>query len=104
MARVYAYGHNHFAKDCGVQAGALAAQGNIEAGAYRDNAIAFPLAFKAAPVVVACFVSSSSAGEFGRCVCSVHSVTATGFTIRTFNGDSSNRNPGYAWTAVGELA
>lgn len=104
MARTYVYGHNHFSEDCGVQAGTLGTQGNIASGATRDNAITFPKAFKAAPTVVAGFMSTSTAGEFGRCCCAVYSVSASGFTIRTFNGDSSNRNPAYSWIAVGELA
>ncbi len=104
MARFYAYGHEHFAEDVGVLSGTLAAQGNIASGATRDDVITFPKAFKSAPVVVVGFVSTSSAGTFGRCVCAVSAVSTSSFTIRTFNGDSSNRNPGYSWIAVGQLA
>jgi hypothetical protein len=60
--------------------------------------------FVSAPVVVVGFKSDSSAGTFGRCCVSAHSVTTTGFTLRFFNGDSSNRNPEFYWIAIGVRA
>ena len=103
MARNFAYGHSHFSEDCGVQSGHVGALGNTSAGAYKDAAVTFPRAFAAAPVVVVGFETASTAGTFGRCCVSVVSATTTGFTLRFFNGDSSNRNPGFTWVAVGRM-
>ena len=89
----------------GVQAGSIAAGGNLASGSYRDVAVTFPYAYPSGttPVVVVGFDSASTAGNFGRCCCAVltGSVTNTGFTLRWFNGDSGNRDPGFAYVAVG---
>ena len=83
-----------------MQRGTVAGSGAISSGSYRDYTVTFPKAFTSAPIVVVGFDSNSTAGEFGRCSCSVSSVSATGCTLRVFNGDSSNRNPSLNWIAV----
>lgn len=94
----------------GIRAGSVAALGNTAAGAYKDKSVSFgtemgsAYEFVSAPVVVVGFKSDSSAGTFGRCCVSAHSVTTTGFTLRFFNGDSSNRNPEFYWIAIGVRA
>lgn len=94
----------------GIRAGSVAALGNTAAGAYKDKSVSFgtemgsAYEFASAPVVVVGFKSDSSAGTFGRCCVSAHSVTTTGFTLRFFNGDSSNRNPEFYWIAIGVRA
>ena len=103
MARNYAYGHSHFLEDCGVQQGHVGALGNTAAGAYKDASVTFPKPYASAPVVVVGFETASTAGTFGRCSVAVVSATATGFTLRFFNGDSSNRNPGFTWIAAGKV-
>ena len=104
MATTIAYGHGHQPSQVGVQSGTLVAQGSISSGATRNDTITFPKPFRMPPVAVVGFESSSTSGTFGRCVCAVYEVTETTLTIRTFNGDSSGRNPAYHWIAVGELA
>lgn len=94
-------GHNHFPADAGVQAGRIASQ-DIAAGGYTDVSVTFPQAFQAAPIVTVCFETDSGAGAFGGCVAAVYGApTATGFTARLYNSDSSKRSPRVVWTAVG---
>jgi len=87
-----------------VQAGQTPSGGtSVAAGGYEDVAITFDQAYSVAPVVVVGFLTSSTAGAFGRCSVSVvpGSITETGFTARIFNGDSASRTPRLTWIAVG---
>lgn len=94
-------GHNHFPTDVGVQAGRVASK-SVAAGGYTDFAVTFPTAFHSAPIVVVGLETESGAGAFGRCVVAVTgTVTATGFTARVYNGDSSARSPRVSWIAAG---
>ena len=89
----------------GIQSGALENVGGQAGGTCSDHDVTFPTPFAegTVPVVVVSFRTSSSAPTFGNCTCSVHSKTNTGFTIRFFNGDTSNRSPGFDWIAVGQV-
>ena len=92
----------------GIQAGGLdnsAGIGSISSGSYKDVTINFATPFQSntVPIVVAGFWSTSTAGSFGRCCCSVSACTNTSFTIRVFNGDSSARSPALRWIAVGVM-
>lgn len=89
----------------GIQSGALENVGGQAGGTCSDHEVTFPTPFAedTVPVVVVSFRTSSSAPTFGNCTCSVHSKTNTGFTIRFFNGDTSNRSPGFDWIAVGQV-
>lgn len=92
----------------GIQAGGLENSegiGSISGGSYKDVTIDFtkPFLSNTVPVVVAGFWSTSTAGSFGRCCCSVSACTNTSFTIRVFNGDSSARAPALRWIAVGVM-
>ena len=82
--------------DCGQVTGV----GNISAGDTKDVTITFHEWFRNPPIVTASFVSTSSAGTFGRCTISVVSVTYSGATLRIFNGDSSTRSPNINWIAM----
>ena len=94
-------GHNHFPADVGVQCGLIAAT-NVSSGSYADVSVTFPKAFQSVPVVVVGFKSESTAGTFGRCSVAVTgTVTAAGFTVRIFNGDTTARVPRVSWIAVG---
>lgn len=86
-----------------IQAGAIEALGNTAGGSTQDGEVVFakPFAEGTTPVVIIGFQSSSAAGSFGRCSVSVISASNTGFDFRFFNGDDSNRNPGYAYIAFG---
>lgn len=85
----------------GISHGNVAALGNTAASAYKDKAVSFGITYSSAPNVIVGFKSDSTAGTFGRCSVSAHSITTTGFTLRFFNGDSSNRNPEFYWIAIG---
>ena len=94
-------GHNHFPADVGVQSGRIAST-TVSANGYEDVSVTFPKAFYSAPIVVVGFETESGAGAFGKCVVAVTgTVTATGFTARLSNGDTSSRNPRVSWIAAG---
>lgn len=82
--------------DCGKVTGV----GNISSGSTKDVNITFHNAFRNPPIVTASFVTTSTAGTFGRCTIGVASVSGTGATLRIFNGDSSTRSPDINWTAM----
>lgn len=94
-------GHNHFPADVGVQCGRIAAT-TVSKDGYEDVSVTFPKAFYAAPIVVVGFGTESTAGSFGRCSVAVTgTVTATGFTVRIYNGDTHDRTPRVNWIAAG---
>lgn len=95
------YGHNHFPASVGVQCGRISAV-EVAAGSYADVSVTFEEAFQAAPIVTVCFETDSGAGAFGGCVAAVYGTpTATGFTARLYNSDTTKRVPRAVWTAVG---
>ena len=73
---------------------------SVPRGDYVDYDISFTKPFSSAPTVIACFQSTSTAGNFGRCTLGVVSVSVSGATIRVFNGDESARGPNVDWIAV----
>ena len=73
---------------------------SVSANSYKDYEVTFIKSFSSAPIVVACFQSTSTAGAFGNCTLGIVSTTATGFTVRVFNGDASGRAPNINWIAV----
>ena len=75
---------------------------SVDSSKYVDVPITFPRAFHSAPIVVVGFETESTAGSFGRCSVAVTgTVTAAGFTVRIFNGDTTARVPRVSWIAVG---
>ena len=94
-------GHNHFPADVGVQCGRIAGT-SVDSSKYVDVPITFPRTFHSAPIVAVGFETESTAGSFGRCsVAGTGTVTAAGFTVRIFNGDTTARVPRVSWIAVG---
>lgn len=81
-----------------VQSGEISST-SVTSGAYVDKSVNFDTPFASAPRVVVGFKSTSTAGTFGRCCCAVSAVSATGFTVRIFNGDSATRAPNIEWIA-----
>ena len=73
---------------------------SVSANSYKDYEVTFNKSFPSAPIVVACFQSTSTAGDFGNCTLGIVSTSATGFTVRVFNGDASGRGPNINWIAV----
>lgn len=72
----------------------------VAAGAYVDVNVTFSGAFNGVPVVVAGFRSNATAASFGQCTLSTLNATASGFTIRVFNGSSASRSPALSWIAI----
>lgn len=103
MARTRAYGHEHFAENCGVLSG-IESGNTANANAYTDKAVTFPQAFAEVPVVVACFATDSTAAGMGGISVSVAARSTTGFTLRLYNNTGTGRTPPVAWIAVGKLA
>ena len=87
----------------GIQAGFVEAVGNTSGGSYKDIYVTFehPYAAGMPPIVIPCFFTQSTAGSFGRGNVSTYATSNTGFTMRYYNGDSSNRNPSFFWLALG---
>lgn len=77
----------------------------VGGNAYFDYGINLPVTFKAAPLVVVCLESDSTAGNIGRIMAAVlaDTVTASSFVVRVFNGDSTARQPYIRWMAYGVL-
>lgn len=82
-----------------VEAGTITGS-SVPANSYKDYNVTFNKSFSSAPIVTASFQSTSTAGAFGNCTLGIVSTTATGFTVRVFNGDSSGRAPNINWIAV----
>lgn len=74
---------------------------SVSANSYKDLSISFGKTFASAPAVAANFATGSTAGKFGLCTLAVNSVSATGMTVRVFNGDTAARSPSVRWIAVG---
>lgn len=74
---------------------------SVASGATADVNITFGKTFLVPPSVVVGFQSSSTAGAFGRCTCSVMTIETTGCSLRVFNGDTTVRAPSLMWTAIG---
>ena len=90
------------AKAVAAQSGTVAPSSTgVAAGSASDlRSVTFPTTYDSVPNVVVGFSSTTSAGGFGRCSVAVNSISATGFTYRIFNGDTTARNPGIYWIAL----
>lgn len=88
-----------FVNKKGYTASGTATFGSVAANATADVTVSFGVTFPDNPIVLCCLSSSSAAGAFGKCACSVVSTTKTGATLRFFNGDTSARSPGVIWVA-----
>lgn len=73
----------------------------VDSGGYYDAEITFPNAFDSVPHVHAMLYSGSTAGGCGNLSIAIKSssITATGFTARVYNNDSSYRAPSVYWIA-----
>lgn len=74
----------------------------VEAGSYVDQSIPFNKEFSAIPNVVVSLMGRSTSGRTGSVSCAVLSgtITKTGFTVRLWNADTTDRNPGVTWIAA----
>lgn len=74
----------------------------ITTGNYADKTISFGAdTFTAAPNVVACLSTTGTAANIGNVSVSVHTITATGATLRVFNNRGGDLAPAVEWVAVG---
>ena len=84
-----------------IQAGQITG-GSVSPGNHEDWEVTFDEAFSSTPYVVVGFITNATEGAFGKCSCAavLSSVSKTGFTLRVYNGDTSNRSPKCNWFAV----
>ncbi len=77
-------------------------QQSVASSSYHDFVVTFSPAMSDVPVVSVSLVTNSTAGNFGRLTAAVvlNSVTASGFTCRVHNGDTSSRAPAVSWIAI----
>ena len=75
---------------------------NIAAGTYRDVNITFNKRFDKTPIVFFNLISSSKSSDLGKISAAYvpNSGSATGCTIRIFNGATATRSPGLEWKAM----
>lgn len=83
-----------------MECGAITNVSNVASHSYADYQVTFSKAFSSAPIVVVGMMSSSTGYGVGSVSVSAHSITATGFTARIFNNDSSARSPYIHWIAM----
>lgn len=74
---------------------------DIPTESTADYNVTYSVSFSSTPTPVASFVSTSTASGFGKCSLSILNRSATGFTIRVYNGDTTQRSPSLTWVAVG---
>ena len=60
----------------------------------------FDVEFSSVPQVVVGLSTNSAAPEYGGISVAVVSTSRTGFTLRFFNTDNTNREPAARWIAV----
>lgn len=73
---------------------------NVASHSYADYQVTFTKTFSSAPIVVVGMQTASTGYGTGSVSVSAHSITATGFTARIFNNDSSARSPYIHWIAM----
>ena len=71
------------------------------AGAYSNHVFSYSKEFSGGPSVYVTFNTTSTAGAFGKCSCSVANVSTTSCDVRFFNGDTTTRIPSLALLAIG---
>lgn len=78
---------------------------NIAAGAYRDVTITFDKKFASTPIIFFNLISSSESSDLGKITAAYvpNSGSATGCTIRIFNGSTTTRAPGIEWKAMDKV-
>lgn len=72
---------------------------NCPAGTIKEVAVAFPKAFTTAPAVAITPLSDTQ-GINGVPKYSVKNVTTTGFSLKVYNDDNTERSPGFYWMAM----
>lgn len=74
--------------------------GEVSANNYKDVAVSYGKTFPAAPTVVVCLSSTSTAGAIGSITACPINETTTGFTLRVFNAGTAARSPAVRWIAT----
>lgn len=80
--------------------GEIATSSTVAANSYMDVSVTFDSQMSGIPIVVCSIFSTSTAGGLGKLTVGVTAYTATGFTCRIFNGDTSARQPYVHWIAI----
>lgn len=74
--------------------------GLVPAKSYVDVNVRYSRTYQSIPRVFLMLRSSSTSPELGNVTISIAEQTATGFTARCFNFDSTARSPGADWLAI----
>lgn len=82
------------------QSGMVSQSISAAANAVTTYTVTFPNPYDVAPIVVACFYSTSTAAAFGGLSLSVSAITTTSFTVKIFNNTGTGRSPGLFWIAT----
>lgn len=82
-----------------VQIGYIAGA-SIATNTYKDYALTYPEPFADVPTTLVAFSTGSTAGGMGKLGVGTVNETATGCTIRVWNGDTAARSPSLKWVAI----
>ena len=74
---------------------------SVKANAVTTVNLTFPETFSSEPVVMPILMSGSSSATIGYIVACPWYVTTTGFQVRFYSKDTSNREPNYGYMAIG---
>lgn len=82
------------------QSGMVAQSIDASPNSVTTHTVTFPTPYDEAPIVVACFYSTSVAAAFGGLSIAVSAITTTSFTVKIFNNTGTGRTPGIFWIAT----
>ena len=92
-----AVGNFGFSKILTGSAGPIA----VAAGAYVDTQVTFSPAFTATPFIALTCSSTSTGADMGNLSWGITTSNASGFTVRVWNGGTTQRQPTIRWIALG---
>lgn len=72
----------------------------VAASSYADKSVTFSTTFGKTPKVLVSLSTGSTAAGMGSIQCGTLNESATGFTLRIWNNDSSKRTPTVNWVAI----
>ena len=82
-----------------VQIGYIAGS-SVAANSYKDYSLTYPTPFSVVPTTLVAFSTGSTAGGMGKLTVGTLNETASGCTIRVWNGDTTGRSPSLKWVAI----
>lgn len=73
---------------------------SVSANSYKDVNIVFDNPYLSTPNILASIWGESDSPTYGNINYSCRNVSASGFTLRIYNDNTSSRSPRYKWTAI----